>query len=199
MSRGLELVSRFAFVTMVLLPSCASRFKIQSSPEGAELRSLSGEVIGKTPIELSNEQSEKIIENGIASFRVYLPGHESRLVLADAAGLRDIQVSLPKIEGSFFTSEIARDYSKDLNGVMRDAFTLQKTMFDRKTSDFEARVEAFKKTYPQIAFGYLLSAQMALSQGKISEARSNLERAKILDPDDPTIDQNLKLSRGNKP
>ena len=199
MARASAFVSHFALLAALMLPSCASRFKIRSIPEGAEVRSLAGDVIGKTPIELSDDQSAKLVENGIASFRVFASGHESRLVMADASGLRDLQVSLPKIEGSLFKSDLAQDYSKDLNSVLRDAFVLQKLMLEGKNSDFASRVETFKKNYPQMAFGYLLSAQVALSQGKKTEARASLERAKVLDPADPSIEQNLKLLRGGQP
>jgi hypothetical protein len=199
MSRVSAFVSYAALLTALMLPACASRFKISSIPEGAEVRSLSGDVIGKTPIELSDDQSAKLVENGIASFRVVASGHESRLVMADASGLRDLQVSLPKIEGSLFKSDLAQDFSKDLNAVLRDAFVLQKLMLEGKNSDFASRVETFKKNYPQMAFGYLLSAQVALSQGKRTEARASLERAKVLDPADPSIEQNLKLLRGGQP
>ena len=199
MLRVSAFVSHFALLAALMLPACASRFKIRSVPEGAEVRSLSGDVIGKTPIELSDDQSAKLVENGIASFRVLASGYESRLVMADASGLRDLQVSLPKIEGSLFKSDLAQDYSKDLNAVLRDAFVLQKLMLEGKNSDFASRVETFKKNYPQMAFGYLLSAQVALSQGKKSDARANLERAKVLDPADSSIEQNLKLLRGGQP
>jgi hypothetical protein len=199
MLRVSAFVSHLALLAALMLPACASRFKIRSVPEGAEVRSLSGDVIGKTPIELSDDQSAKLVEDGIASFRVLASGYESRLVMADASGLRDLQVSLPKIEGSLFQSDLAQDYSKDLNAVLRDAFVLQKLMLEGKNSDFASRVETFKKNYPQMAFGYLLSAQIALLQGKKSEARASLERAKVLDPADASIEQNLKLLRGGQP
>lgn len=191
--------SHAAIATALMLSACSSRFKIRSIPDGAEVRSLSGDVIGKTPLEISDDQSAKIVDDGIASFRVFASGYESRLVMADASGLRDLQVSLPKIEGSLFNSDVAQDYSKDLNSVLRDAFVLQKLMLEGKDSDFAARVETYKKNYPQMAFGYLLSAQVALSQGKKNEALASLERAKVLDPDDASIEQNLKLLRGGKP
>ena len=179
-----------------LLQSCASsRVEIHSVPEGAELRTLSGEVIGKTPLELSVEQRSKIIENGIASFRLFSPGYESRLVMVDSNGIRDIKVALPKIEGSFFKSDIAQDYSQDVNRLVRESFGLQKLLIDRKPAEIETKIDAYKKEFPQIAFGHILSAQISLSQGKTSEARANLERAKILDPQDSSIDQNLKLLR----
>ena len=177
-----------------MLQSCASsRVEIHSVPEGAELRTLSGEVVGKTPLELSPEQRSKIIDNGIASFRLFSPGYESRLVMVDSSGIRDIKVALPKIDGSFFKSDIAQDYSQDVNRLVRESFGLQKLLMDRKPAEIESKIEAFKKDFPQIAFAHVLAAQVSLAQGKTSEARANLERAKILDPQDPSIDQNLKL------
>jgi hypothetical protein len=188
-------VGAFCFV----LSACASRVEIISLPEGAEIRTQGGEVLGKTPLELSDEQESKIVESGIASFRLSAPGRESRLVLADASGLRRIQVALPKVETTLFKSEMAQDYSKDINKVLRDAFEVQRLLMERKGAELQTRVESFKKDYPQAAFGYLLSAQIAISQGKVTEARAALERAKALDPDDPSIDQNLKLMKRSGP
>ena len=200
MVRAFSIVA-LRFVAMAsLLSSCASsRFEVRSVPEGAELRSVSGEVLGQTPIELSDEQVSKVVENGIASFRLGSPGYESRLVMIDAMGIRNVQVTLPKIESSLFKSDFVQDYTKDLNRVLRDAFGLQKALLSRNAVDSATRVEAFKKDYPQLAFGYLISAQIAVSEGKNAEALSTLQRAKLLDPDDASIDQNLKLVKGVKP
>ena len=116
-----------------------------------------------------------------------------RLVVTDADTSRQINVSLPKTESQSFKSEFTRDFGKDLNRMLREAFGIQKLIGARKPEEAGAAIEKFKKDFGSLAFGHVMAAQLALSQGKKEEARASLMRARAMDPDDNDISQMLKL------
>jgi predicted Zn-dependent protease len=179
---------------LALLSACSSTgLNISSNPEGAEVTNLQGELIGKTPLTLSSEQLAKVSDNGLLNFKVSAPGHLPRLVYADGGVAREISVALPKSEAGSFKSEFTRDFGQDMNQMLRSAFVIQKLVGSRNFSEAAKEIEAFKKEYPSLAYGHVISAHLALAQGKREEARASLSRARALDPKDPDINQSLKL------
>ncbi len=183
-----------SFACFALLSACSSSgLTISSSPEGAEVTNLQGELLGKTPITLSSDQTAKISDSGLLNFKVAAPGYLPRLVHADGGVAREISVALPKSEAGSFKSEFLRDFGRDMNKMLRAAFVIQKLIGQRKIDEAAREIETFKKEYPSIAYGHVMSAHLALVQGKREEAKASMSRAQALDPEDGDISQSLKL------
>ena len=183
----------------VFLSACSSAvIDVNSTPEGAEVSSLQGEVLGKTPLALTSEMSSKVVEDGIVNLRISARGYLPRLLVTDASTARRLNIVLPKSDTQSFKTEFARDFGKDMNSMLRDAFVIQKLVGAKKTDEAKVAIEKFKKEFGTLAFGYVMSAQVALGQGKKKEAKANLMQARALDPDDSDIAQMLKFFDGDK-
>jgi|GEM_PF-730251 len=184
-------------VICILFSSCSSsQFNILSTPEGAEVTSLRGDVLGKTPLVLDEAQKRKIEEEGIINFKISSAGYLPRLVMIDASSTREITINLPKSDSESFKSEYSRDFATDINKMLRDAFAVQRLVAEKKNAEARTSLNKFRSEFPSAAFGYFMSAHLALLEGKRSEARSQLLRAQALDPKDSAITQGLQLLGG---
>jgi hypothetical protein len=184
----------FHLALSVLFTSCSSsQFRIVSSPEGAEITSLRGDVIGKTPLVLEEAEKIKLEEQGILNFKISSSGYMPRLVMIDASSIREVKINLPKSDSESFKSEFSRDFATDINKMLRDAFAIQRLVAEKKNAEARTLLDKFKSEFPSAAFGYFLSAHLALIEGKKSEARTQLLRAQALDPKDSSITQGLEL------
>lgn len=180
---------------VVFLNACSSKLEIKSSPQSAEVVSTQGDLLGKTPLVLDDDQVSKISENGLIQFKVSADGYIPRLVVADEPSTREIFVNLPKSESKTFKSEFSQDFRKDMNQMIREAFLIQQEISKGQKS-VEAKVEAFKASYPDIAYGYVISAHLALKDGNKDLARRQLLKAQKLDPEDQSVQQSLRLLAG---
>ena len=187
--------------TLALLGACSStQLLISSTPDGAEVTTFQGEILGKTPLTLKPDQSAKIADNGLLNLKIVAPGYLPRLIFADMAVSRDINVVLPKSDSAGFKAEFSHDFGRDLNKMLRMAFVIQKMLGQKKLTEAEAEVENFKKEFPSLAYGYIMAAHLALMQNKTDDAKVSLQRARVLDPEDPDIVQSLKfISNGVSP
>lgn len=182
------------FVFIVFLSACSSsNYMIKSNPEGAEVSSLQGDLIGRTPLELSEEQAKKISDGAILNFKISANGYIPRVVMVGLSEVREVSLNLPKSESKSFKAEFSKDFTGDLNRMFREGFDIQRLLAGRKIVEATEAVSKFKTAYPQIAFGYVIAAHIALMEGKKEEAKRNLLRARSLDPDDPSIMQSIKL------
>jgi len=181
-----------------LLNACSSSaYLIQSNPEGAEVTTLSGEVVGKTPLSLKGEEASRLGTNGVFNFKVSSPGYIPRVIVANGNSTREITVVLPKSDDLSFRSDFSNDFSKELNKSFREGFNIQKLLSEGKFLEAKIAVEKFKSEHPQLAFGYVISASLYLRDGKREAANRDLLRAQTLDPDDSSITQSLKLISGS--
>lgn len=183
----------------VSLTNCSSSGSlILSSPEGAEVSTMQGEVIGKTPLTLSPELMAKINDTGHLNFKLAAAGHVPRVVTADAGTTREVLIKLVPSSPDSFKAEFSKDFSLELNRMLRASYAIQKLVSERKIPEALVAAEKFKTDYPQLAFGYMIAAHLALAQNKREEAKNNLFRAQALDPEDPAPAQALKLIEGGK-
>ena len=181
-------------VICLSLASCSSsQFNIISTPEGAEITSLRGDVLGKTPLVLDEAQKTKLEEEGILNFKISSAGYLPRLVIIDASSTREVKINLPKSDSESFKSEYSRDFATDINKMLRDAFAIQRLVSEKKSAEARTSLSKFRSEFPSAAFGYFMSAHLALLEGKRSEARAQLLRAQALDPKDSSIIQGLQL------
>lgn len=184
----------FFFWGLVL--ACAgcssSGYLINSAPEGAEVSTLRGETVGKTPLRLNADLAAKISNAGMLNFKLAAPNYIPRVVLADAVSTREIFVTLPKSESPTFKSEFSKDFSFDMNQMVRRAFAIQRMIANKKNAEAATAVTEFRTEYPSLAFGHFMAAYLALQEGKKVEARKSLMRAQALDPKDPAITQSLR-------
>jgi hypothetical protein len=177
-----------------LLASCSSsQFNITSNPEGAEITSLQGDVLGKTPLVLDGAQKTKLAEEGILNFKISSAGHLPRLVMVDASSTREVKINLPKSDSESFKAEYSRDFATDINKMLRDAFAIQRLVAEKKNAEARTSLSKFRSEFPSAAFGYFMSAHLALLEGQRREARTQLLRAQALDPKDSAIIQGLRL------
>jgi len=158
--------------------------------------SLRGEVLGKTPLTLDKDKSDKVSESGLLNFKVSAPGHLPRLVFADANVTRELRVVLPKTDSEAAKAEFSRDFGQDLNKMLRRAFVIQKLVTQKKFPEALQEIAAFKQEFPQLAYGHVIGAHIALAQGNKEEAKASLLRAQALAPDDPDVAQSLKMLSG---
>lgn len=180
--------------------ACSSTgYKLLSVPEGAEVSTLQGEVLGKTPLILTPEQTAKINENNHLRFKMALAGHIPRVVFADAKALSEIQLQLVPTNAESFKGEFSKDFRLELNQMLRASYDIQRLLSERKTAEAKAAAVKFKADYPQLAYGYMITAHLALREGKRDEARANILQAQALDPGDPAVAQALQLLGGGKP
>jgi hypothetical protein len=187
----------FHLVLVSILGACSSGsgLLIASNPEGAEIRSISGETIGKTPLQLTSEQENQITSSGLFQVKITSKGHIPQHLFLDTKNVRDVNVTLTPTSEEVFKTEFANDFSKELNQLLRSAFHIQKLMGAKKISDATEAAEKFKKDYPQLAYGYMIAAHFALLKGERAKARNNILQAQEIDPDDPAIAQSLQLLR----
>lgn len=179
-----------------LLVACSSGsgLLISSTPAGAKVVSSSGEVLGETPLALTGEKEKQITASGLFQFKVSERGYIPKHIFLDASDVRNVNVALTPISSESFKGEFASDFALELNQLLRSAFEIQKLMNEDPQAAAEA-VEAFKKQYPQLAYGYMLAAHFATLKGDRELARNNILQAQELDPEDPTITQALNLLR----
>jgi hypothetical protein len=181
----------------LLLGACASQeLQIQSNPEGAEVSTLSGESLGKTPLVLKSEVLEKHSSGDVLDLKFISSGRIPRVISMDVKSIRSMSVVLPETSAESFKSEFAIDFSAQLNTMLRRAFLIQKKIGEGKKAEAEAEIQKFNTDYPFAAFGHVISAQLSLMGGKEAEARTHLQRAKILDPADTSIEQSLRMLQG---
>lgn len=187
----------FVALGCALISACSSSaYKISSLPQGAEVLSTRGEVIGKTPLTLTPDQASKITQLGLLNFKIVASGHVPQVVFVDANTTQEVSIKLVPSGADSFKAEFAKDFSADLNRMLRQSYAVQKLISERKNVEATAAVEKFKAEYPQLAYGYMVSAHLNMIAGKKEAARNDLIRAKALDPQDPSPDQALKIIGG---
>lgn len=90
------------FLAALLLPSCASlsrsRVEVRTVPAGAEVRTIAGEVLGKTPLVLEADALDKARRNGRLAVRVENPGYVSRELDLEVHGENLHELELSKLD-----------------------------------------------------------------------------------------------------
>lgn len=178
----------FATVTLTALSACSSRqLVVESTPDGAEVRTSSGEVLGKTPLSFESAQLSKVTEDGVVSFRLSASGYVPLSVFTELRGIDTVRVNLTKLDDKYFHEEVAVAYSAQHNELARELLRIQNLVQARKIDEAAARLTTFQEKYPFVATGYLMQANLDLLRKDTDAARLALARARKLDPEDPVI------------
>lgn len=188
-----------------LLHSCAGlkkmeSYRIQSDLAEVSLFSADGEFLGKTPLELSPEQMQKISLGEdhfqfVARKEGYLDGQYSLVLTSPTT----IKISLKNLSSEHFNQWVLKKYSRETNKMLKEILEIQSLVFSADRSQLEARVAQFNQTYQNIAPAYTLQGSVYLREGKVIEARQNLDRALSIDPEDLTAKRLVEeIERGNK-
>jgi len=188
------------FLTLVVgtcaLEGCASRqLALESIPEGAEVRTTSGEVLGNTPLKLESAQLDKVTQNGLLSFHLSAAGFMPLAVFTELHGSDSLRVGLTKLDDKFFREQIATAYAPQHNELAREILRVQNLVQTRKIEDATSRLNSFQEKFPFVATGYLMQANLDLLRKDPDGARRALSRARKLDPEDPVI---ARMAGGSK-
>lgn len=195
----------YLVTTSLILHSCAGlqkmeSFRIQSDLAEVSLYSSEGELIGKTPLELSPEQMQKLSLGEdhfqfVARKEGYVDGQYSLVLTSPTT----IKISLKTLSSEHFNQWVLKKYSRETNKMLKEILEIQSLVFSADRTQLEARVAEFNQHYQNIAPAYTLQGSVYLREGRVIEARQSLDRALSIDPEDLTAKRLIEeLERGNK-
>ena len=188
-----------ASILRILLPalvlgmsamSCSiarTKVEVRSEPSGAEVSSLSGEVLGSTPLVISGDTLQKVSQDGKFFAIVSAPGHLGSQIVFDMHGEDVHQVKLRPLDSNYFTQNLLKNYQKQANEMARSLLQIQGLIAVKKLEEAERAIQDFQKLYPNIAASYVLLGNIELIRGNRGKAHGYLLRAQSIDPEDPVI------------
>ncbi len=194
-----------ACLKFMIMPSCSTMnqnlgYKIQSEINEISIYNSHGDFIGKTPLELNQEQM-RTLRVGENHFQFYakkegfVDGQYSLVLLSPTS----IKISLSPLRQEHFNQWILKSYSKETNKMIKEILEIQSMVFASDRSLLEVKIAQFNQTYQNVAPAYTIQGSVYLRDGKNTEARQSLDRALSIDPDDHTAKRLVEeIERGNK-
>lgn len=173
------------------LASCASigarQVELKTVPEGAVIRSVAGEELGKSPLQLSGDGLTKAMRDGRLKVIVAAPGYSEREVSFDVRGDDSHEIRLTPLDTEYFEKHVLHDFSPQLNQMTKDMLNIQGLVIAKRLPEAEKAIESFQKAFPNVAASYVMAANVELIKGQRDRALANLLRARSIDPKDAVI------------
>jgi tetratricopeptide (TPR) repeat protein len=195
--RGLVL----AATALVLIASCAGlgerRITLRTVPDGAEVITAGGKVLGKTPLLLEGDKLVEAIVDGRLDVTLRAPRYVERQIAFDISGDDVHDVRLRPLDEAYFAQRLMEDFGRQANELVRHLMLAQGLAFAGRLQDAERELNEIEKRFPNLAPIYVLRADIERLRGNMSKARAYLLRAKSVDPNDPVVARLLSAEGKN--
>ncbi|MCC7441902.1 MAG: hypothetical protein IT285_09725 [Bdellovibrionales bacterium] len=165
-----------------------ARVQIYSEPLGAEVRTPKGDVLGLTPLTLEGDTLKQAAPDG-RSLSVVLdaPGYVASNQSMEIRGKDKYEIRLRRVDEDAFREGVLFQYGQQMNRMVRELLSIQGMILVKKTDDASRALQEFHGKYPNVAAGYVMSANVAIVKGELETAHGYLLKARSIDPTDTVV------------
>lgn len=154
---------------------------ISSNPNAAEIYSETGEMLGVTPLKLSDDKLKVIQKNQIISFSVKKRNFVERQLVFKNEGVSEINVNLKKMDETAVKDLIRGPLSGNINDILKKMIQVQEGIITKKYNSSEDLLSQLKNDYPNIASFYVMGAAIDIQNKRFEQAKVSLEKSLLLD------------------
>jgi len=190
MKNSIAVISILSFlVACTSLKEIKRPLRVESIPSDCEVFSSTGKLLGKTPLDIPSESIAAFRDNSHLSLLLRKPEYVDTNLVIELKSVGSYKVKLNRMDDAHYAQWVMGAYSSKTNRMVREIMEIQGLLFARKNDQAKVRIEKFISQNGAIAAPHTIRASLALSEGKIEEAKVYVKKALNLDSNDMTARQ----------